>query len=329
MTKKILVTGGAGFIGSNTIKLLMEVGWSIICVDDFSAGDALRLKALNPTYCPPGASSQFITQNLFSKKLIVMTSDFANQTVLDMILEKNFAAVIHCAANPSVPMSVKYPIETFENNVYKTQILAIACAKSKTRLVFSSSSAVYGDTANFPTDEFDKCNPVSPYGLQKLQCEQLIQLYSKLYKLDAYCLRYFNVYGPGQDGASGYCTLIARWCESVKSGTAAIIEGSGEAKRDFIYVGDVAKANVMAALTPNKSQNYPINICSGKAYSINEIQKKFINRQPYHIFSREYDRIGDAKMTLGNPSRAKNLLDFQADVELDEGLKCTFESWGI
>jgi len=195
---KIMVTGGAGFIGSNLVNRSIKEGLNVKIVDDLSNGNKhfLSTTALN---------------NL-------MVSDFASDEVLSEIRYGGYDAVIHLAAVPRVSYSVEHPLETNDTNVSKTLRLMEACRGNVRRFVFASSSSVYGDSKSLPTSEDDDKRPNSPYALQKSIIEDYLKLYHKLYGLDSASLRFFNVFGPNQLGDSPYSTAISAWLTAIKNG---------------------------------------------------------------------------------------------------------------
>jgi len=211
----------------------------------------------------------------------------------------------------------------------KSIFLMTACIDSVDKFIFSSSSSIYGDTLlNFPSQETGEINPQSPYALQKRVVEDFCKMYSNLYNLKTICLRYFNVYGPGQLGDSPYSTAISAWMDKLKLGSPLRSDGDGEQTRDLVYVDDVVEANVLAALNNSSSQGEIFNIGTGKNYSNNDIlnilKKKFnfeVNYAP--------ERTGDVKHTKANITKAKQVLNFKANIDLEEGLNKTISWWGL
>ena len=215
---RALVTGGCGFIGSNLVHELVSSGWILDVVDDLSNGLISNLEDIDKRIL--SVDTLHLYEDQFEeddeKNTIVICGDFAHENILARILSGRYDFVFHLAANPRVSYSVEYPQVTTEVNVLKTVELFKACADANIeRVVFSSSSAVYGDVERLPTRETVQGEPQSPYGLQKLQGEQYASLFAKLYSLDIVSLRYFNVYGPRQLGDSPYSTAVSAWCNAI------------------------------------------------------------------------------------------------------------------
>ena len=233
------------------------------------------------------------------------------------------------AANPRVAFSVEKPVESNETNLHKSIAIFKTAADSNTRVVFSSSCAVYGDPDILPTLEDAKKSPESPYGLQKLLCEQYLDLFVKLYSIDAISLRYFNVYGPKSLGSSPYSTAIAAWCNAIHDGKPLRSDGDGEQTRDMIFVDDVVEANYLAGRHKNRLFSEKLNIATGDSCSNNYIlslMKKRIGEIQVVTAPR---RPGDVTDTKGDIQLAKNILGFQSRVPLEEGLEKTMTWWGI
>jgi nucleoside-diphosphate-sugar epimerase len=294
---KILVTGGAGFIGSNLVDKLISEGYKIFVIDNLSSGKKENL----------------------NKKAIFYKTDICH---LDKILPlfKGIDYVFHLAANPRVIFSVENPIESHKVNVNGTLNVLYASYKNKVkRLIFASSSAVYGDIKKLPLKENMTPKPVSPYGLHKLIGEYYCKLFSNLYNLETVCLRYFNVYGPRMDPNGPYALVIGKFLKLVKENKPLTIYGDGKQTRDFIYVDDVVKANILAMKSKKVGEGEVINICSGKNYSINYIAK-LIGGKKIYLPARK----GEMKHTLGDNSLAKKLLNWKPEISLDEGIKKLF-----
>lgn len=327
---KVLVTGGCGFIGSNLVHQLVRLGWDVDIVDDLSNGVLENLDTLDKRVVT--TDTLHLYQDQFEeddeKQTLVICGDFAHENILQRILDNNYAFVFHLAANPRVQFSVDYPQITTEINVLKTVELFKACADSDIeRVVFSSSSAIYGEVDSLPTKEDETCEPESPYGLQKLQGEQYARLFAKLYNLDIVSLRYFNVYGPRQRGGSPYATAVSAWCDALYNEHALRSDGDGSQTRDMVYVGDVVQANICAALTENNVSGKGYNIGSGDSISNNEILDKL-----REIFG-EIDvknapwRPGDVMHTLADISNAQEDLGYTSEHTFDEGIEATLSWW--
>jgi UDP-glucose 4-epimerase len=291
---KILVTGGAGFIGSNLVDKLIDEGHKVFAIDNLSTGKKENL----------------------NKKAIFYKADICH---LEKILHlfKGIDFVFHLAANPRVIFSVENPIESHKVNVDGTLNVLYASYKNKVkRLIFASSAAVYGNIKKLPLKEDMAPKPVSPYGLHKLIGEYYCQLFSNLYNLETVCLRYFNVYGPRMDPNGPYASVIGKFLKLKKENKPLTIYGDGKQTRDFVYVDDVVKANILVMKSKKVGKGEVINICSGKNYSINYIAK-LIGGKKIYLPARK----GEIKHTLGDNSLAKKLLGWKPEIRLEEGIK--------
>jgi len=333
---KALVTGGAGFIGSNLVKALVSSGNTVDVVDDMSAGSVENLSDLEfrtmltplmpyweQSGCPRPSSG-----------LMVFEGDMEEENIVNRIVSGQYDVIFHLAANPRVSFTVEHPALTTDINVIKSLVLLEAVQKCKTpvRFIFSSTCALYGDTKQIPTSEDVHPNPSSPYGLQKLFIEDYIRMASKLHGIDAVSLRYFNVYGPGQHGGSAYATAITAWCHAVKNGLPLRSDGDGEQTRDMVYVGDVVRANILAALKYGKFQGESINVGTGKRFSNNYIlnlfKKEFGRKEGFSIVLAPA-RVGDVRDTQADISYSFDSIGYQPAVQFEQGLKYTWNWWGI
>lgn len=291
--QKIIVTGGAGFIGSHIVDALVEEGYEVHIVDNMSNG---REENINP-------------------KATFHKVDIGDRESLVPILEGAYC-VFHEAAMPQVQYSIENPIETNQINVTGLLNILEASRLGKVkRLVFASSSAVYGDQEILPTTEEAHTNPLSPYGAQKYIGEVYLRLYSQIYALETVCLRYFNVYGPRQNPKGAYASVIPKFIEFKQNGEPLIITGSGEQTRDFVHVRDVAKANILAMKSEKVGKGEIINIGSHNQYSVN-----FIASLIGGTVSYVPPRI-EPKDTLAGIQKAKDLLSWEPSVKIEEGIK--------
>ena len=330
MSKKVLVTGGCGFIGSNLVHSLHEYGFDVTVVDDLSTGDLgnlieLPIRVVTGDTLPIYEASEAAASD--SDKVLVVTSDFAVDQILQNIRSGSYDVIMHLAANPRVEYSVNYPVETHEANVFKTVALFKAAADSNSRVVFSSSCAVYGDAKTIPTPESEVKNPNSPYGLQKLQCEEYATLFNKLYEMDIVCLRYFNVYGPRQLGGSAYSTAVSAWCNAVHNNSPLRSDGDGTQTRDMVYVGDVVKANILAAIREERFNAEAINIATGSSISNNQIIDNFLSRFPGIQVVHAPERPGDVKHTLSDITLMRHVLGLTETTSFELGLEETLRWW--
>ena len=219
--KKALVTGGCGFIGSNLVKELVKQGWQVDIVDDMSNGHLNLLEGVNLRVLINGSFyTAYKAQNIERKQyeVVVIQDDFANDHTLNSIYQGDYDVIFHQAAVPRVSYSVEQPWHTTEINIAKTVKLFEAANGKVRRIVWASSSSVYGGAENLPTPETEKKNPKSPYAWQKSAIEDYARVCWELYELDIVCLRYFNVFGPGQYGDSPSSTAVSAWCHPIKNG---------------------------------------------------------------------------------------------------------------
>ena len=291
---KILVSGGAGFIASHLTDKLIEKGHQVVVIDNLSTG---KKENLNPQ------------------------ADFYNLDICDFDkikpLFKDINYVFHLAAIPRVPISVEDPVGTSKVNILGTINVFKAGIDAKVkRIVFASSSSVYGDQTRLPLQEDMIPNPISPYALQKLVGEQFAKLFTNLYKTPIICLRYFNVYGPRIDFGSDYSLVIGKFLKQKAEGKPLTIYGDGEQTRGFCYVDDIAEANIKAMESEKLKGGEVINISSGDSQTINYLAK-LIGGQVQYLSVR----LGDILHTKADTARAENLLNWQPNVLFEEGFK--------
>jgi nucleoside-diphosphate-sugar epimerase len=305
----VLVTGAGGFIGSNMVKYLLgKTEYQIFGIDDFSGGrkNEQLIKSLE---C---GRFKFYEDNL------TLSGELFKDAQIDV--------VFHFAATPRVLYSVEHPVETNENNVSNTLRLLDFCREKKVkRFVFSSSSSVYGDLVYFPTKEFAKKNPKSPYALQKSIIEEYCKIYSSLYNLDTVCLRYFNVYGPGQYAENAYATVISAWLKGFINNSEIRLDGDGLQSRDFSYVTDVCKANLLVGSHSENFNGEVFNVACNDSTSllkVFEILKNITGNNPK--VNRQETRLGDVKKTHADIDKIKDI-GFNYDVSLEDGIKMTYE----
>ena len=258
--KKVIVTGGAGFIGSHLVDKLIEQEIKVIVLDDCSTG---KYKNINPKACYINVDITTIDPNQFLNK----------ETDIDVIF--------HLAAKTTVQESINEP-EYYNNvNVKGTlNMLILANKLNVKRFIFSSSSSVYGD-AKVPTSENHPLNPLSPYALNKLIGEQYCKLYSDIYNLDTICLRYFNVYGDRMNNEGGYKLVMPIFKEQMLNNKPLTINNDGKQRRDFIHVDDIVNANILCANSTKKLNGDIFNVGTGKSYSVNEVADMFGGEKKY------------------------------------------------
>lgn len=309
MTKTILVTGCAGFIGSNFVRQCAEQfpSMKIVGIDDFSTG---REESLHP-------SVVFYKGTILDAKLLE-----------SIFSEHEPAYVFHFAALPRVSYSMAHTRRTSEVNIIGTVALLEASRNHRVkRFIYSSSSSVYGDAKKLPTRERENpSNPRSPYAIQKYTGELFCKTFSDLFELDTVCLRYFSVFGPGQYGDSPYSTLVGAWLESLyfPQNKKAFLEGDGNQSRDFCYVGNVVLANILAMQSRRRFRGEIINIAHGKQTTNNEV-KALIEKYTGQKLDLEKrpPRQGDVRHTYADISLARKLLAYRPETDFEEGLKLT------
>lgn len=322
---RIMVTGAAGFIGSNLCKRLISEGHDVVGVDDLSAG---HHDLMWPLFSGQPNSWWQI-------------DDFSAEEVLQGIRKGRYDSVIHLAAKPRVSYSVEHPLETNETNVNKTLKLLDACKGNIERFVFASSSSVYGGLSRFPTtlldgtalpmtpqSEMDHINPQSPYALQKAIIEMWLQQYAQHYGLRSIALRFFNVFGPGSVSGGAYAMAITSWLTAIKNGVPMRCDGDGSQTRDLCYVENTVDAIYRAAVKNSSSldrrgAHIAINVACGQRTSNKEILEYLQARYPGACVAHAPARPGDVKDTLADISRAKLLLGYTPLVDPWEGIKRT------
>jgi len=303
-----LVTGGAGFIGSHIVVALVERGDRVRVIDDLSSGTRENLSE------------------------VLSDIELIERDIRDVEATKNAVrgveAVFHLAAVPSVPRSVKEPRLTHEVNVDGTfNMLMAARDTGVSRFIFSSSSSIYGDTETLPKVEDMPPRPKSPYALQKLIGEQYARIFSETYGMSTICLRYFNIFGPRQNPKSEYAAVIPRFITNMINDRPPVIYGDGTQTRDFTYISNAVSANLLAA-EKDSFGGEVVNISTGIQLDLNSLAKKV-----GEITHREYDPIyeetrpGDVKHSMGEITRARELLGYRVVTTLEEGLVATYESF--
>ena len=326
--KRALVTGCCGFIGAHVTRLLVNEGWYVEGVDDLSNGDLaalddMKFRAVHDALLP------HYNAEPSSGGLLVMTCDFASPLVLQRVSNNSYDVIFHLAANPRVEFSVKYPALTTHHNVQKTVELMTSARGNIDRFVFASSSACYGNVESLPTIEGSGDNPTSPYGLQKLVIEQFGELYSSLYGMDFAALRFFNAYGPGQDGSSPYSTAISAWCTKLNNGEALRSDGDGTQTRDMVYVEDIARAMLAVAEHPTKLGFDVFNVGNGESFSNNQILAALAESFPQMEVNHAPERPGDVKHTLASIDKMNDRIGWSPKISFWDGLNRTLEWWGL
>ena len=302
---RALVTGGAGFIGSHIVGELLQRGASVRVLDNFSSGKRENLES-------------------FHGDLEIQEGDLRDPDAIKAAIN-NMELVFHLAAFISVPQSMQEPENCFTINVAGTaKLLEAAHQAGVSKVVLSSSSAVYGNTDKFPTDEKTPLNPLSPYALSKQVNELYARLYTQTFNLPVVALRYFNVYGPRQNPDSAYAAAISIFARRLVNGEPITIFGDGKQSRDFIFVKDVVRANLQAAESVAAGEAF--NICTGQETSLLDLLEVLSEVSPQLPEVRfEAPRPGDIYRSLGNPEKAANALGFRAGISLADGLAQTVD----
>ena len=304
--KNALVTGGAGFIGSHLVEMLVSEGCKVAVLDNLSSGNYRNLKHLE------GQISLF-------------KDDIRNQQALNAAA-KGCEVIFHLAAVVSVPQTIEDPVDSAAvNDMGSLFILETARQQKARRVVFASSCAVYGDDLRLPKQEDMAPKPQSPYAVQKLASEYYASVYHELYGLETAVLRYFNVYGPRQNPSSPYSGVISIFMTKALQQAPALIYGDGSQSRDFIYVQDVIRANLLAA-TAKEVSAQAINIGSGNSVTINHLWNAICAQSGQNLKPKYAPkRPGDIVESLAAIDSAKTLLGFEPETFFEKGLKSTFE----
>jgi len=304
--KSILITGGAGFIGSNIADYLVENNYSkIFILDNLETGSLKNIEAH--------------TQN---NKITFVNGDITNyETCLNAT--KSIDIVLHQAALGSVPRSIENPINTHNVNVTGFLNMLEASRQNKVkRFVYASSSSVYGDNADLPKEEDNVGNPLSPYAVSKKTNELYARIYVELYNMEIIGLRYFNVFGPKQNPAGPYAAVIPIFINNILNNKASSIFGDGTNRRDFTYVDNVVHANTLAAFTENKAAlGHVYNVAFGSTKSVNSLFEQIKselnnNVEPVYLPAR----IGEIKDSFASIEKAKKLLGYSPLVDLEKGI---------
>ncbi len=300
---KVAIVGGAGFIGSNLADALVERGDDVLVVDNLSMGYRANLN--------PAAALQEIDISVDSERL---TAALHGREI-----------VFHTAALARVPRSIEDPVGTHEVNVTGTlRVLKAAVDAGVRRVVYSSSSSVYGDQPTLPLTEDMPTEPLNPYACQKLMGEMYARNFARIFGLETVCLRYFNVYGPRQVTEGAYRLVIGIFLDQKRQGEPLTIHGDGHQTRDFTWVGDVVRANIAAAQSQRVGRGEPINIGAGTEVSIKRIAELIggpITYQPARGFDERFKRAGI--------NRARDLLGWEPTVQIDEGMRRLMQRVGV
>jgi len=311
---KIVITGSAGFIGSNATEACLRKGWTVLGIDNFATGheemsNPERVKGLGGEY-------SFVKMDV-------------NETEKLAEVMQGYDVCLHFAAKPRVSYSVEFPIESNRANADGTlSVLEAAKRSGIQRVVFSCSSSIYGGVNEWPTPETSYMRPVSPYALQKVAGAEYVRLFSELYGLDGVSLTFFNVFGIYQRTGGSYSTCIPAFMECAIQGKPCIIHGDGLQSRDFTYVSDIIDANLLAAECSKPLGGERINIACGETHSVLEVYEK-INALCGGWLTKTHAprRLGDPMKSLADISKAREILGYEPKVSFDDGLKLTMDWW--
>lgn len=312
---RVLVTGGAGFIGSHLTEALVQLGADITVLDDLSGGDTGNFDTYR---AEAGSRLHFV-------KASILDADAVRKAVAGCRF------VFHLAALGSVPKSVEQPRQYNDVNVTGTlNVLEAARQAGVERLMFAASSAAYGDSEELPKVETMPVAAKSPYAANKIACEALLSAYAGSYKIDTASLRYFNIFGPRQNANSAYAAVIAAFAKALFNDQAPVIFGDGEQSRDFTYVENAVHANLLAARSATPLRGQVFNIACGQRISVNELAELMapMTGRPQLKAIHKPERAGDVKHSLADLTRARKSLGYEPIVGFEEGLRPTVEWYG-
>jgi UDP-N-acetylglucosamine 4-epimerase len=319
-----LITGVAGFIGSNLLELLLNTEQNVIGIDDFSTGSVKNLEDVKNKVGKSYENFKLINDSIENYQIVLNAC-------------RGVDIVLHQAALGSVPRSIDNPITTNSSNVTGfLNVITAAKNASVEKFVYASSSSVYGDSSDTVKAEISKGKPLSPYALTKVINEEYAKIFSKVYGFESIGLRYFNVFGPRQNPTGSYAAVIPSWITKIINNQECTIYGNGENTRDFTFVSNIMQANILAAISknlPNKDNVF--NVAASNKVTLNDLHEKIVE-----IFQKNYkykevkkvlyssNRIGDILCSLADISEARLHLGYEPNTLLDDGLKKTIE-WYI
>lgn len=301
---KYLITGGAGFIGSNLARFILDQGHDVVVLDNFATGKRENLTEIQD-------------------RIELIEGDIRDRETVDRAVS-GCTAVFHQGALGSVPRSVENPVLSHDVNVNGTiTVLEGARAAGIKRVVFAASSSAYGDQPTSPKIETMPVMPISPYAAGKASCEAYMQAYAAAYKMETVSLRYFNVFGPRQDPFGAYAAVIPAFVNNILQDKQPVVFGDGEQTRDFCFIENVCTANWLAANAPAENCNgQPMNIACHAAVSLNQILDKLCSLMKKEVKAiYQPVRAGDVKHSLAEIALAKKMIGYEPLVYFDEGLE--------
>jgi UDP-glucose 4-epimerase len=303
-----LVTGGAGFVGSSIAHALLSSGESVRILDDFSSGRRENVETLS-------GRVELIEGTVCDAATVARAARGAE-------------VVFHQAAIPSVVRSVENPQATMLAGAQGTTVvLDVARQSGVRRVVFAASSSAYGDTPTLPKVETMRPQPLSPYAVSKLAGEELMRVFAELYGLETVSLRYFNIFGPRQDPKSEYAAVIPKFLTAAILRQRPIVFGDGEQTRDFCYIDNAVRANLLAAGTARKLRGEVVNIACGERTSLNQLIKH-IGELAGYVLAPDYRpaRPGDVRDSLADIRAARDVLGYEPNIDVRQGLRLTYEA---
>src|SRR5215204_362336 len=301
---RALVTGGAGFIGSNLVDALINHGDEVVVLDNFSSGRRERLER-------------------FDDRLSLVEGDLRSYERVHAAMG-GIEVVFHQGALPSITRSIQDPLTTSAVNVEGTlNVLLAARDAGIRRVIFASSSSIYGDAPGLPRHEEQRPSPLAPYAVSKLAAESYCSAFWKVYGLETVALRYFNVFGPGQDPSSQYAAVVPRFITALLDGERPVIYGDGEQSRDFTFVQDVVNANLLAAEAGDVAGEV-FNVAGGRSRTVNELASSIaevIGASVAPMYASA--RPGDVRASAADIEKARTMLGYEPADSFDEGLIAT------
>ncbi len=304
-----LVTGGAGFVGSSIAEALLAAGDSVRILDDFSSGRRENVQSLPGRY-------ELIEGTIVDPETVTRAM-------------RGVEVVFHEAAIPSVFRSVEEPQASMLAGVQGTTVVLDAARRAGVRrVVFAASSSAYGETPTLPKVETMVPQPLSPYAVSKVTCEQLMRVFASLYGLETVSLRYFNIFGPRQDPKSEYAAVVPKFVTAALRNERPVVFGDGEQTRDFCFIENAVRANLLAATSSRKLAGQVVNIACGERISLNKLLE-YLRGLTGAALEADHrpGRPGDVRDSLADVSAARELLGYEPSVDVREGLKRTLEAF--